>query len=142
MVKADLDTSQNYHFVVLPMVNDTTKTGSINGQDIVIKGTGFSPDITKISVSVDGVNCVVSESTLSEIKCKLEKKTTQNSILNTNINTNQKNAYESGSGFFYQRYNNTLMSPRTIAKFKQMLDAGTIDQSTLLDSGVRGEIRS
>jgi hypothetical protein len=119
------------------MVNDTTKTGSIDGQNVVIKGSGFSLDITKISVSVDGVNCIVTESTLSEIKCKLEKKTTQNSILSTS-ETIQKNAYESGSGFFYQRYDNTLISPKTIAKFKELLDAGTIDPTTLLDSGVRG----
>jgi hypothetical protein len=45
MVKADLDNTQKYHFVVLPMINDTTKTGSINGQDVVLKGTGFSPNI-------------------------------------------------------------------------------------------------
>jgi hypothetical protein len=46
MLKADFDNSQKFHFIVLPMVNSTTKSGSINGQDIVIKGTGFSPDIT------------------------------------------------------------------------------------------------
>jgi hypothetical protein len=104
MVKADLDTSQKYHFVVLPMVNDTTKTGSINGQDVLIKGTGFSPDITKISVSVDGVNCAVSESTLSQIKCKLEKKATENAtttLSTSETNSTQVNGFDSGSGFFY-----------------------------------------
>ena len=42
MLKADLDNKQKYHFVVLPMINQTTKNGSKLGQNIIIKGTGFS----------------------------------------------------------------------------------------------------
>lgn len=48
MTKADFDNSQNYHFVVLPMINSTTKSGSLNGQDVILKGTGLSPNINDI----------------------------------------------------------------------------------------------
>ncbi len=51
-------------------------------------------------VDVDGVNCKVTESTFTEVKCRLDKKTTQSSILSTNAGTPQ-NTYNSGSGFFY-----------------------------------------
>lgn len=48
--KASLDNSEIFQFVVLPFVNDTTNMGSINGQDLVIKGTGFSLDMKDVSV--------------------------------------------------------------------------------------------
>ena len=57
-------------------MNDTTRSGSINGQDLVIKGTGFSLDKNDVSVEVDRVPCAVSESTFTQVKCRLAKKTT------------------------------------------------------------------
>lgn len=69
--KATLDNSEIYQFVVLPLVNDTTNSGSINGQDLFIKGTGFSLNKDDVKVTVDGVNCLVTESTFSEVKCSL-----------------------------------------------------------------------
>ncbi len=48
--KATLNNNENFQFVVLPLVNDTTHSGSINGQDLIIKGTGFSLDKKDVSV--------------------------------------------------------------------------------------------
>jgi hypothetical protein len=48
--KASLDNNDNFQFVVLPLVNYTTHSGSINGQDLVIKGTGFSMNPVDVNV--------------------------------------------------------------------------------------------
>ena len=58
--KSTLNNDENFQFVVLPLVNQTTQSGSINGQELVIQGTGFSMDKNDVKVEVDGVNCKVS----------------------------------------------------------------------------------
>ena len=63
--KASIDNTDDYQFVVLPLVNDTTHSGSINGQDLTIKGTGFPLDKNDATVSVDGVNCKVTASSFN-----------------------------------------------------------------------------
>lgn len=118
-------------------MNDTTRSGSIEGQDLVIKGTGFSLNKTDVSVEVDGVKCAVTESTFTEVKCRLEKKTTQSANLTSNSAT-PTNTYVSGSGFFYQRYSVASISPQTITKFKELLDTNKMNISTLQDSYVSG----
>jgi hypothetical protein len=57
--KATTDNNDKFQFVVLPLVNQTTHSGSKQGQDLLIKGTGFSMDPADISVEVDGVKCKV-----------------------------------------------------------------------------------
>lgn len=79
--KATFDNKERFQFVVLPLVNATTSSGSIYGQDLVIKGTGFSPNTSEIKVSVDGVNCNVFQSTLTSINCKLEAKVNQSAVI-------------------------------------------------------------
>lgn len=37
--------------------------GYLKGQDIVISGSGFSKDIMKMSVNIDGANCKINSST-------------------------------------------------------------------------------
>ncbi len=69
--KASLDNKEKFQFVVLPLVNSTTQSGSINGQDLLIKGTGFSLNLVDVSVEVDGVACKVMSSTFTEIRCRL-----------------------------------------------------------------------
>lgn len=122
-------------------MNDTTRSGSINGQDLVIKGTGFSLDKSDVSVEVDGVPCAVSESTFTQVKCKLARKTTQSANLTSNSAT-PTNTYISGSGFFYQRFSINSISPQTITKFKDLLETNKINASTLQDSYVSGEIKT
>ena len=49
----------------------TPRYGSVEGgTDIVIAGEGFSTTATDVTVTIDGIDCPVSESTLTEIKCK------------------------------------------------------------------------
>ncbi len=48
--KASVDNNDKFQFVVLPLVNSTTQSGSINGNDLVIKGTGFSMNPNDVSV--------------------------------------------------------------------------------------------
>lgn len=112
--------------------------GSINGQELTIKGTGFSLDKADVSVSVDGVNCKVSSSSLTEIKCKLEPKTTQSAKLATNA-TSANFTYNSGVGFLYQRYNTGSIS---LANFKLRLENGTLTQANLVDEYISGEIKT
>jgi hypothetical protein len=136
-----LNNKEKFQFVVLPLVNDTTHSGSIDGQDLVIKGTGFSLDKNDVSVEVDGVNCKVTASTFTEVRCTLEKKTTQSANLTSNAAT-PANTYNSGSGFFYQRYGIGSVSPQSPAKFKQLIETNSINASTLQDSYVAGEIKT
>jgi hypothetical protein len=56
----------------------------------------------------------------------LSQKTTESTKLDSNSNS-ANNSYESGVGFFYQRYDISSLNPKTISKFKQMLDAGSMD---------------
>jgi hypothetical protein len=139
--KATFNNKEKFQFVVLPLVNSTTQSGSINGQDLVIKGTGFSLNKTDVSVEVDGVPCVVSESTFTQVNCRLDKKTTQSANLTSNSAT-PTNTYISGSGFFYQRYSIASISPQTITKFKDLLDTNKINASTLQDSYISGELKT
>jgi hypothetical protein len=118
----------------LPLVNDTTHAGSINGQELTIKGTGFSLDKADVSVSVDGVNCAVSESSFTEVKCKLAPKTTQSAKLVTNA-TLANLTYNSGVGFLYQRYNTGSIS---LANFKLRLDNGSLTQANVVDEYISG----
>lgn len=139
--KATSNNKERFQFVVLPLVNDTTRSGSINGQDLVIKGTGFSLNKTDVSVEVDGVPCTVSESTFTQVKCRLQKKTTQSANLTSN-SAAPLNTYISGSGFFYQRYSISSISPQTITRFKDLLDTNKINASTLQDSYISGELKT
>lgn len=61
----------------------------------------------------------------------MEKKTTQSALLVTNSGT-PSNQYNSGSGFFYQRYALTGISPQTISKFKSMMEQSLLDSANLL----------
>jgi hypothetical protein len=79
--RATTSNDEKFQFVVLPLVNETTQSGSVEGQNLLIKGTGFSLEKNDIKVEVDGVNCKVLESTLNQVKCTLEPKTTQSARL-------------------------------------------------------------
>ncbi len=107
----------------------------------MIKGTGFSLEKNDVKVQVDGVSCKVSESTLNEIKCTLEAKTSQSARLTSNAAT-PTNQYISGSGFFYQRFSLDGFSPRNIAGFKEALETKTINMSCLQDEYISGELKT
>jgi len=83
-----------YHYAVLPSVNNIyPNSGSVEGQQLTINGTGFSTNRSKISVSVDGNNCEVVLSSSNLIKCNLGKKDiNKTSNLATNV-VPQMNGY-------------------------------------------------
>lgn len=61
-----------YEHSVHPSISSISpNSGFETGQDIVITGTGFSTNPSEIAVTVDGVTCGVSSSTLNSIKCSL-----------------------------------------------------------------------
>lgn len=82
------------------------------------------------------MNCKVVESTFNDIKCTLEKKTTESSNLTSNA-IDPTNTYISGSGFFYQRYNLVNVT-QSVTTFKQLLDTNGISASKLQDSYISG----
>ena len=132
-----MNNSEKYQFVVLPLVNQRTSSGSKYGQNLEIKGTGFSLDPSKLTVSVDGVKCDVSESTLISIKCRLAEKKAETSLLSTNSAT-PSNQYNSGSGFFYQRYNLSTINDISPRNIKKLIDAGTLGEDKIIEQYISG----
>ncbi len=80
---------------------------------------------SKVSVSVDGVNCVVSDSTLTSISCRLAAKQPTNTAALSSSAGMPVNNFISGSGFYYRRYNVTNLSSRNINGFKAAVTAGS-----------------
>jgi hypothetical protein len=92
--------------------------GALAGQNLIISGSGFSKDISKVSVSVDGVNCAITSSSLNQINCRLAaKQLTDSASLSTNI-ANPVNTYVAGTGFQYTKYDLSRLSARNIQGFK------------------------
>jgi hypothetical protein len=57
MTKTPLGASKEFDFVVMPAITSTTGSGSIKGNTVTVQGTGFSPNKSEISVTVDDVPC-------------------------------------------------------------------------------------
>lgn len=87
----------------------------------MITGTGFSKDKTKMSVSVDGVNCAVTASTLTQVNCRLAaKQLTDTAMLNSDASTPVNN-YIAGSGFSYTKFDLTNLVDKSFNGFKNAL---------------------
>jgi len=76
------------------------------------------------------MNCAISSTNLTNIKCTLGRKTASASAILTN-SANPQNQYISGSGFFYQRWNITNLSEKSSQKLRQVLEAGDLSNITL-----------
>ena len=125
---------------MLPAISSVTPgSGAMIGQDLVIKGSGFSLDKTKISVSVDGVNCAISTSTLTEIACRVASKQPTDSAQLTSNAAAPVNNYVAGTGFKYDRYDISGLVTRNLAGFKTAVDAGSAEL-TLIESGHVAEL--
>lgn len=109
-------------------------SGFTSGQNLVIQGSGFSIDSSKISVSVDDVPCDITSTTLGKINCQLREKTDQSALLNSTVG-NQTNGYIGGSGFYYARYSLSGTASNSISSFKAALAAGA--NATLVEQGKR-----
>jgi hypothetical protein len=65
-----------YEFVCVPKISQiSSNTGSVEGQIIVIKGSGFSNNPLEVSVKADELNCKVLTSSNNQIVCEVEKDT-------------------------------------------------------------------
>jgi hypothetical protein len=95
-----------YEFVVVPTVSSVLpKNGSIIGEQMTIKGSGFpvnNKDKEKVKVTVDNTDCQIVQTSANEIRCNLEKKANTSSKLNPAETS--ASAYISGSGFKYLRF--------------------------------------
>lgn len=125
---------------MLPAISSFTPgQGVVTGQDIVIIGTGFSKDKTKVSVSVDGVNCAVTASTLTQINCRLaSKQITDTAMLNSDASTPINN-YIAGSGFSYTKFNLANLVDKSLNGFKAALAVNS-PQLTQMESGIAYEL--
>jgi hypothetical protein len=96
-----------YEYIVLPTVQlISPNNGSIAGEQLTIKGTGFpanNKDKSKIQVTLDGTECQIVQTSIDEIKCNLKKKSTASSKIQNSLNISQ-NTYASGAGFKYFNY--------------------------------------
>lgn len=63
-----LSSEAAFEHVIHPQITSFEPNyGSTKGQTLYINGNNFSPSKDKITVSVDGVNCVISSSTSNYI---------------------------------------------------------------------------
>lgn len=119
-------TKEYYEHTVLPAISSVSpSSGAMIGQDIVIKGSGFSLTKSKIAVSVDGVDCAVSASSLTEISCRVAAKQPSNSAQLASNSASPVNNYLSGTGFKYERYNISGLVDRNINGFKAAVTSGS-----------------
>ena len=64
---------ESYDIKIIPLVEKVSvNAGSIQGQRILISGTGFSKFAGDIDVKVGGVNCRVLKASISEIECEVD----------------------------------------------------------------------
>jgi hypothetical protein len=92
-----------------------------------------------MNVKVDGIDCKITESTLSEIKCRLDPQDPSKSTkLQSSVGSSPKNPYYSGSGYFYQRWNINGLSDQTAVGFKAALDANSLSNSAKIDEKISG----
>ena len=90
---------------------------------------------------MDGLDCAVTDSTETEIKCLREAKADPSA--STQLETDplvvdpQVNGWIGGAGFKYEKY---ALGPTSYADWKAASDAGTLSSYTLLESGVRHEL--
>lgn len=66
-----------YDIKIVPQIDGlSVNAGSIQGQRIVISGTGFSKFPSEVEVRVGGVPCQVLRSTITEIECEVDAQQT------------------------------------------------------------------
>lgn len=106
MRRSSLNPNEYFEFTALPTVSGVSpNSGNMGGQLLTISGTGFSMNPQNNSVTVDGNNCRVTESSNNQLKCTLDpKNTSSSSQLATNSSAGQQNGYFSGAGVKYVRY--------------------------------------
>ncbi len=81
--------------------------GSIAGQQLTIKGTGFpasNKDKDRIKVTVDNTDCQIVQTSANEIRCNLKKRSATSLKIVNPLNSSASK-YTSGSGFKYSLYN-------------------------------------
>lgn len=105
MRRSSLIVGEYFEFTTLPTVSSVTpNSGNLGGQEIKIKGSGFSRNKNNNSVSVDGNDCRITEVDEDEISCVLTKRNNSlTKVLPSNATT-PKNPYASGTGVNYARY--------------------------------------
>ncbi len=65
---------EGYDFACVPKITSVSSNiGSVSGQIIVIKGSGFSNIPEEVSVTADEIACRVISSTVNEIACEVAK---------------------------------------------------------------------
>lgn len=112
----------------MPSISSVTPNkGALSGQDIMIGGSGFSKDKTKMQVTVDGVNCAISSSTTTQLSCRISPKQSSNSAsLPSSSSQAPLNNYIAGTGFKYTRYDIKSLSTKTLAGFKAAVGANSV----------------
>lgn len=125
-----------YEYVVLPTVESFfPKNGSIAGEQLTIKGTGFpksNKDKKNIEVTLDNTECQIVQTSANEIRCNLKKKSANSLKIQNSLN-NLEYTYVSGSGFKYSLY-----------EYESSLQSFVTDELNLLstskayESGIKG----
>jgi hypothetical protein len=64
---------EKYDIKIVPQIDSlSVNAGSIQGQRIIISGTGFSKFPSEVEVRVGGVSCQVLRSSITEIECEVD----------------------------------------------------------------------
>lgn len=112
----------NYQFITIPSINQvSTNVGGTQGVTLTITGTGFTSNSSIITVTAGSNPCNIISSTASSIKCVVQPDNTAGKygkLPYTGLTPgNQQNAYVSGTGFNYQRFNIANLATKSISGF-------------------------
>ena len=115
----------NYQFIVSPGVTGLNlHSGGSQGAELVISGTGFSANDQNIVVTVAGLPCAITSSTVNEITCTVGADTPGNTYGRYASNaTSQVGGYISGSGLKYKRYEASKLTTKSMTGFTTTLYA-------------------
>lgn len=104
----------------------SSNAGSLKGQDLELQGLGFSSDPSTVSVNAGGRSCKVTESSSTNIKCRVEEGATTSYDSSATATPGQ---FVSGTGITFKKYNLT----DTGLNYTEVFRAKYITNSTYFD---------
>lgn len=126
-----------FQFRVVPKITSvSSNAGSLKGQDLEIKGFGFSSDKSTVNVDAGGRTCAVTSATSTLIQCRV-----QDGPTTTFDPATSAGQFVSGTGITFQRFNlaNTGLSNSDVLRTKYLAGASYFDDK-ILQNGKLSEL--
>jgi hypothetical protein len=121
MLSGSISQGVNYEYAVIPSITSiSANSGSYLGALLTITGTGFSSNVSKLSIKAANIPCDVKSASATSITCQVQPNFAGNTfgILGTNSTNSTPSDpwanYIQGSGFVFRRLNITDLPSKTI----------------------------